>query len=301
MVGAATGLGFIFGPMISGITLTIFNGSYRAPAYVAAGFAATSLMLTVLRLPETRPSAANPDRPTFWASLYAGVRSKDLGPLFRLVFAVQFLFASLTAVFSLFTLNRLGFDSVDNAIFFTIFGLLLVVMQGVVVGKAVTRFGHQRVLIISFAIATLGFAGAALTPQQPVPWFDRADMITELTQVDEVGAALDLIPPANQTGTFALVLLITTIVPAAIGYSLQLPTLNALIANSVDDARMGEALGISAAFLGLGSVLAPLWAGYIFDRINPGAPFAANAAISCFVLFAVIRNSNNQTTKAQPN
>ena len=78
LIGAAFGLGFTVGPLIAFIALGASGNNYRVPAFVAAGFSAVSILLSLFWLKETRPEVGmsmqpmsdirvdypDPDRPT---------------------------------------------------------------------------------------------------------------------------------------------------------------------------------------------------------------------------------------------
>ncbi|MEJ2349211.1 MAG: MFS transporter [Anaerolineales bacterium] len=56
LMGAAFGIGFILGPVIAFISLSLSNNDYRVPAFVAAGFSLLSILLTWFWLEETLPA-----------------------------------------------------------------------------------------------------------------------------------------------------------------------------------------------------------------------------------------------------
>jgi DHA1 family tetracycline resistance protein-like MFS transporter len=287
LVGAAFGVGFIVGPLVSGLALRLAGNNYSAPAFVAAGFAFLSIMLTTFVFRETLPADKRKGRVAQRVGVLGvleGVRSAQLRPFYVLVFAVQFIFAMFTSTFALFTLNRIGFNSINNAIFFGVFGTCLVLMQGVFVGRWVQRYGEYRVLIASFMLTTFGFGLAAFTPQQAVPWYSEAAMLAELSQVGDVSAQVALLPPEEGSGLTAFLFVLFSLLPGPLGFTLQLPTLNTLITKHVPTDTVGKALGMSSAFAGIGNVLGPLLGGWLFDSIAPGAPFAVNGSLSLVVL-----------------
>jgi len=64
------------------------------------------------------------------------------------------------------------------------------------------------------------------------------------------------------------------------------PTLTALSANRVSPREQGVLMGVTTALGSLMSILGPLWAGAVYDRVMPGAPYWMGAAI--FVLAALM-------------
>lgn len=292
LVGAAFGLGFIAGPLLSGVALALAGNDYSAPAFLAAGFSFASIVLTTLFFKETlaegdrKPSGER--GPGAIGALVQGVRSRELGTYYLFALGVQLIFTMFTATFALFTLNRLGFDSLSNAIFLGVFGVMLVAMQGVFVGRLVERFGEYRVLAGSFVMTAVGFGAAAFTPQQAVPWYDRADLVDELGQGTGVTEQLALLPSESGAGFGAFLFLLLALTPGPLGFTLQLPTINALLTKRVRPSEIGETLGVSSAFVGMGTVIGPLLGGYLFAEWAPGAPHALSAVFSIVLLVVLV-------------
>ena len=312
LVGAASGLGFVLGPMVGGLALRFAGNNYAAPAFVGAAFAFLSILLTAFLFRETLPKHKRTEpkkRVPVYRSLIEGLQSPQLGPLYLFVFAAQFIFGMFTSVFSLFTLNRIGFNSVNNAIFFGTFGVMLMLMQGVFVGRWVKRFGEYRVLVLSFVMASIGFGIAAFTPQQAVPWYSESAMIAELTQFGSASIDLSLLPSEVGAGWFGFLIILIGLLPGPLGFTLQLPTINTLITKRTDPAEVGQALGLSASFVGAGTVAGPLLGGWLFESIAPGAPFAISSVLSVVILVVLVfihrrdqqaHSAKNMLAKTQP-
>ena len=232
--------------------------------------------------------------------MWTAVRTPITGQIYMLLFAAQLIFAMFTATFALFTLNRLGFNGVNNAIFFGIFGILLVLIQGYFVGRWVPRFGEYRILLVSLVLTLIGFGLAAFTPQQAVPWYSEAAMVAELAQQGDGQAQLGLLPSESGAGWGALIFILITLLPAIIGYTLQMPTLNTLLTNRADPSEIGQALGLSASFVGAGSVIGPLLGGWLFDQFSPAAPFMVSAVLSLVLLILMIQLRPSTRTAAVP-
>ncbi|MEM9652806.1 MAG: MFS transporter [Actinomycetota bacterium] len=292
LVGAATGLGFIAGPLLSGVALAAADSDYRAPAFLAAAFSFASILATTRYFRETLEPGDRKSETAVrvgWASsMLAGIRSGTVGRFYLFALVVQLIFTMFTATFALFTLNRLGFDSLSNAIFLGLFGVMLVAMQGVLVGRLVGRFGEYRVLAASLVMTATGFGLASFAPQQAVPWYSRADLVDELGQQDGVGDQLALLPPETGAGVGAFLFVLFALMPGPLGYTLQLPTINTLLTKRVGPSEIGETLGVSAAFVGVGTVVGPLLGGYLFSRFSPGTPYVASAVLSVLLLAVLV-------------
>ncbi|MEM7132824.1 MAG: MFS transporter [Chloroflexota bacterium] len=291
LIGAAAGLGFVVGPLIGGLALRLADNSYSAPAFVGAGFAFVSILLTAFVFRETLATELRGTAKRARSGLgqvVAGLRSPQMGPLYVLIFAVQFIFTMFTASFALFTLNRIGFNSFNNAIFFGVFGVMLVLMQGVFVGRWVPRYGEYRLLVVSFILAFAGFGVASFTPQQAVPWYSEAAMIAELSQQDGAVQQRTLLPSEVGAGIGSFLMILIGLTPGPLAFTLQMPILNTLISKRSAPSEIGQAMGVSAAAAGAGSVVGPLLSGWLFDQVTPFAPFALNSLLSLALLAVVV-------------
>ncbi len=297
LIGATLGIGFIVGPVISGVALSLSGNNYSVPAFVAAGFALVSVLLTTFVFEETlspamrsgagsdageRAAAAGaPSRSRGLRRMWNGLRDPRLGTLFLLLFLLQTMFGMFTGTFAPFTLARLGLNSFGNAIFFATFGVALVVVQGGLVGPLARRFGERRMVFVGLALFSIGFALASFTWEQPVPWYEREALVAELSQVgtsftEETSEQVALLPEQANRGWAALLYLLIGLLPVPVGFALIGPNLNSLITQRVGPREVGSALGLGGAFFALGSALGPALGGFFFDAIGIFAPFFIN-------------------------
>jgi len=293
LIGAAFGVGFVFGPALSGAALTLSGNDYSAPAFMASGFAFISILLTVFVFQETLPpeKRGQPGRQQrgllAFGRMWEGLRKPAIGILFLIIFLQQVIFGAFQSMFSPFTLTRLGLNSVGNTVLFVYIGVLLAATQGGAIGPLTKRFGERNLIFAGLGLIAIGLFGMGLTPEIPVPWYQRAALIEELQTQTGGQIALtqvDLLPPEEGLGIWGLVLIMLSQTPLAIGIGLLQPSLNSLITQRVDKMEVGAALGLSAAFLSLANVIGPLWGGAVFDFVAPAAPFLIGGVLSAAVL-----------------
>ena len=308
LIGATLGIGFIIGPVISGVALSLSGNNYSVPAFVAAGFALVSVLLTAFVFEETLPPALRnaPDKPAdapgrnrSLTRMWNGLRDPRLGTLFLLLFLLQTMFGMFTGTFAPFTLARLGLNSFGNAIFFATFGAALVVVQGGLVGPLARRFGERRMVFVGLALFSVGFALASLTWEQPVPWYEREALVAELSQVGtsftaETSEQVSLLPDEANRGWTALLYLLVGLLPVPVGFALIGPNLNSLITQRVDPREVGGALGLGGAFFALGSALGPALGGFFFDAIGIFAPFLLNGIGGALLLLWALRRLRDE-------
>lgn len=297
LVGAAFGLGFIIGPVIAFVSLVVSGNNYHVPALVAAAFSALSVMLTQFWLEETHPphkrGRSNRESAFSLGAMAKAVRHPYVGLLLVLMFSQQIAFGGLEQLLSLFTLNRLGLNASGNAVVFVFVGVLVVAVQGGLIGPWSQRWGDRRLIYLGLAALALGLALTALTPRQPVPWYSRSALQAELsaprTLPGETPPTQSLpiaLPDDAHVGWVGLVWLLVAMVPTSLGGGVLQPSINSLITKRVEDHEQGGILGISSAFLSSANALAPLIGGAIFQTVGPSAPFWFGAAIMGLLLVA---------------
>ncbi len=295
LLGAAFGLGFVVGPIIAFLSLSLTHNDYRAPAFVAAGFSLLSILLTYFWLqethgPEKRGTAAAKSAFSMRA-LFQALKHPAVGVLLLLIFFQQIAFGGFEQMLSLFTLSRLGLNASGNAIIFVFVGVIVVAVQGGYVGKWSRRYGDRRVIFAGLALLAIGLLLIAFTPTQPAPWYSKAGMTSELEQhgssagaaghsnPSAVGDVSVPLPDDTNTGWLGLIWILIAMVPVSIGGGVLQPTINSLITKRIEPNEIGGTLGISAALLSGANALAPLIGGLLFQFGGPTLMFVVWAAM----------------------
>ena len=272
MIGAAIGLGFVIGPALGGI-LAGSHGS-SLPFWVAMVIALINAGLVVWKLPETnvhRSSQSDPTRVSAPAALFSGWGVALSNPAILRLIIINLLFTiaftGMETVFPLFTQRLLNWNAVQNGYVFAYVGVIVVIMQGGLVGQLVKRFGEQRLL----------FSGLVL-----------------------LGAGLLLLPLAHNVGVILISLALLSIGDGAVS-----PTSSALLSIASKADSQGQTLGLSQGIGGLGRVIGPLIAGTLFLPHNAGLPFVIGGAFAlvgaAIAIPAVPRLVKPQSTgQAQP-
>lgn len=296
LIGAAFGLGFVVGPIIAFVALAASNNNFHVPAFLAAGFSLISILLTWFWLPETLPAERRGTasrQPAFSpGALFQALRHPQVGLLLALMFAQQVAFGGFEQLLALFTLNRLGLNASGNAIIFVFVGVIVVAVQGGLIGRWSRRFGDRRLIFAGLALLALGLALTALTPRQPLPGYSRAELEAQLAASGNFrthenpttrSLAIDL-PDDSHNGWLGLIVILVAMVPASIGGGMLQPAINSLITKRVSVAEIGGMLGISAALLSGANAVAPLIGGWAFEVLGPPAPFLLGGALLAALL-----------------
>jgi DHA1 family tetracycline resistance protein-like MFS transporter len=295
LIGVAFGIGFVVGPVIAFVALALGGNDYHVPAFIATGFSALSVALTWWLLDETLPVERRrrgvPPAIGFGA-MAAALRHPGVGVLLVLAFLQQFAFGGFEQLLALFNLSRLGLAARGNALIFVVVGVLVVIVQGGLVGRWSRRYGETRLVVGGLASLASGLLLLAATPRQPPPTYSRVAVLSELagqqrqlpgetppTQNVEV-----VLPSELDTGWLGTAWLLAAMVPLAIGGGVLYPSVTSLLTKRVGPLEVGGTLGLAAAFVSLANATAPLVGGAMFQQLGDGAPFALFAGVAALSL-----------------
>jgi MFS transporter, DHA1 family, tetracycline resistance protein len=223
LLGAAFGVGFIFGPLIGGVLSQI---SLSAPFYFAGALAAANAVLVYFVLPESRPLEDNsrPDRDTFGTLCRQGLGSVIV-PLMAAYFFMMAGFSIVTAFFAIFTEDRFSYNASANGYIFATIGVIGVVVQGALIGPLVKNFTEKRIAILGLALLACSVF--------VLPLAQRA------TTLFMVGAGIGL------------------------GNAFINPSINGLVSRSVNKHWQGRVLGLMQASASLGRFVGPPLGGWL--------------------------------------
>jgi MFS transporter, DHA1 family, tetracycline resistance protein len=245
MIGAAFGLGFIFGPALGGFLAgnNPATADLANPAWVAAGLSFTALtgVLFVLREshpPERRGHAAPPRRVGL---VFGALRRPVLSRLIVIFFLVILAFAAMESIFALWALRQLDWGPEKVGYVFAYLGLLSAITQGGLIRPLTKRFGEERLLLCGLVLLAIGLAVVPFAPD------------------------LAILAPA-----FAAL---------AVGLGLTQPALNSLISRRAGGGEQGEVLGVTQSLGSLARVLGPPLAGYLFADLGHASPFLGGAGV----------------------
>ena len=242
MIGAAFGLGFIFGPAIGGL-LSRFGPEW--PFLGAAALAAVNGVVAWFRLPESLPPHARAAH-----SARAGLRARmatvlGASPRLRRLYATGFLttlaLAAVEATLALWAVRRWELSQERIGYGFAAIGLVAAVAQGFLVAKLVKRIGERRSALLGLSLLALAMALVPLAPSLPF-----------------VGLALAL---------------------WAVGQGAATPSLTAMISHQGGPAEQGRILAASQSLSALGRVVGPWWGGMALAHVGLAAPYLSGAAI----------------------
>ncbi len=242
LLGAAFGLGFSIGPAIGGV-LGHFHPSW--PALAAAGFCTIAALLTYFRLPESRNH--KPSEAEVWlhpSKFLPILRNGPLVQMLLIFFISMMAFVMMEAVFALFLNDTFGFEELKVGAFFALAGVVIVVVQGGLIGRLTKRFGEWSLVIIGPILVTVAMFGFVQVGWRPT-----------------------------------VALLVVCTIFNAIGRSLQTPALSSLISRFSDPRQQGAVFGLFHMLGSLARVIGPLIATAVYTYAHVG-PFVVAASIT---------------------
>lgn len=301
LVGAAFGLGFIIGPVIAFVSLALSGNDYRVPAFVAAGFSLISILLTTFWFHETLPAEergkVTKEGAFSFGAMLDALRNPAVGLLLVLMFAQQIAFGGFEQFLALFTLERLGLNASGNSIIFVFVGVIVVAVQGGLIGRWSRKYGDRRLIYAGLGALAVGLILVSLTPRVPLPNYSQAALQQELassgdfrTHENPTTQGINVSLPADdQNGWAGIAWILVAMVPAAVGGGILQPSINSLITKRVSKSDVGGTLGISSAFLSAANAFAPLLMGLIFQAVGSTAPFFAAGLLMALLLLLSLR------------
>lgn len=153
IVGAAIGLGFVFGPAIGGV---FSKTSLNLPFYLAGASSVMTLFLVLFLLKESLPKEKRLGKSSKKTSLFDAFKGAA-SVLFLLQLFISLSLSGLEATFAYFAAKKAGLDSVNLGYIFMIMGFAGALVQGGLVGPLTKKYGEGMVIQGGIIISAIGF------------------------------------------------------------------------------------------------------------------------------------------------
>jgi len=177
MLGIAFGVGFTIGPF-TGAMLVGHGGDFHIPAFIAAGMAALSFLVTIALIREPARHIADAEAPRLRLEV---LREPLLARLLLLYFAFAFVFTGMEGVFAIWVERILSLGAREVGMYLGFTGVVTVLVQGGI-GRLSARLGEVRLMVIgAFALAA-GLLSLSL--------IDRAELVYIPMALVAIGAGL---------------------------------------------------------------------------------------------------------------
>lgn len=153
IIGAATGLGFIFGPAIGGL---FSKTSLNMPFYLAAASSFITFLLVLFVLKESLSKEKRGQHADKKSSIWSSF-SGSLSILYILQWFISLSLSGLEASFAYFAAKKAGLDAIDLGYIFMIMGFGSALVQGGLVGRFSKKYGEGTVIQGGIIVSTIGF------------------------------------------------------------------------------------------------------------------------------------------------
>ena len=249
LIGAAFGMGFVFGPILGGV---LAEFGTRAPFWGAAVLAMANAIFGYFALPETVTDRIR--RPFEWrranplgAFKHVG-RLPGLGRLLVIFFVYAIAFFVYPSVWAYFGKLQFGWTPGMIGLSLGAFGIGMAVVQGVLIRPILARIGERNAVLLGLGVDVAAFVALGFVTNG---WIALA--LTPLTALGSIAG----------------------------------PALQGIMSRTASDDQQGELQGALTSINAVASILAPLvmtQAFFYFTRDDapmylPGAPFLLSAGL----------------------
>jgi len=248
LIGAAFGVGFIFGPTIGGVAAEV---SVETPFFVAASLTLLNFLYGFFFIPESLDKEKRRD--INYSKMIPGnsilkLLSYSFGGLLLALFLAHVAGSALPATWSYFTMEVYNWEEWEVGLSLSIVGLLVAIVQGGLIGFSVKKFGETKVMVGGFILWTVGMTLFAFATNQ---W-----------------------------------LLYVFLIPYALG-GVAGPTLQGYMSNRVSEKEQGNLQGSITGMISLTTIIGPIISTSLFYFFSnkdtvfyfPGAPYIAGGLI----------------------
>ncbi|MGG1572774.1 MFS transporter [Fictibacillus sp. NRS-1165] len=153
IIGAAVGLGFIFGPAIGGV---FSKTSLNTPFLLAGASSIITFFLVLFVLKESLPKQLRSNGPAESGSRWRAFTGA-VSILFVLQLFISLSLSGLEATFAYFAAKKAGLDTNHLGYIFMIMGFAGALVQGGLVGRLTKKFGEGKVIQGGIVISAVGF------------------------------------------------------------------------------------------------------------------------------------------------
>lgn len=248
ILGGAGAFGFVIGPGVGGVL-----GEYgdRLPFIAASILALIGTAIGIVILKETLPQKKRRSFSIARANPLGSIMQMSKTPLvigfLTTLFVLQLAAQAQIAVWAYWLIERFDWSKLQIGLSVALFGILLALVQGVLTGPAITRFGEKRTALISLMFGIPAYICFAFAPSSAFVY-------------------------------------VGIVIGAASGFAF--PAMQQMMSTRIDEDAQGELQGAVASVISLTSIFGPVMMTAIFaayaDKQGyyfPGAPFLVGTAL----------------------
>ena len=276
LVGAAFGLGFVFGPALGSVLASdavvdaaagVFPSflpatRFSLPSFGAAVLSVVAFLAAWAYLPEPDRQVAPARRPRIVGQFVDAARDAALRPLVLAFFVASLAFSGIQIAFVPFVADIYGFDASQAGLLLTYVGALGVINQGVVVGRLSRRIAAERLAVGGAALLVVALGAFPFTP--------------EIGRAVLGGDVVGLGP-----GVVAMLAVLTVL---SVGNSLLNVALSALVSLAAGVESQGSAFGVTQGAGSLGRTVGPPVMTALYALVVYWSPFVLGAVLTVGVV-----------------
>lgn len=260
IIGAAFGLGFVFGPALGGVLVLIAQRFSTAPhfeaqfcAYFVAALCFANFIFGFFKLKESRDFSATVTKKESRLQLLTRYfKNKTVSPLLVIFLLSSLSMAIMEATLILFMKERFNWDLKTVSFGFAYIGVTIVFTQGYLIRKILPIYGEKQIMRIGLLLMAIGLGGIGFASN--ILWM--AVLMTLL------GLGSGMVNPATM-GSISLL---------------------------ATKEEQGLIMGVTQSMSSLGRIIGPAFGGFLFGALHIEAPFLASGllALSAFIIVVII-------------
>lgn len=260
LIGAAFGLGFIFGPLLGGLLGALGQKLGSAPplgmsfsALGAAFLCLANLLFAYFVLHESLPESirgrVRPKRRRFH-EISLQLRRPMVGQLIGVFFLSGLAMAQMESMLFPYVADEFNWGLKTASYGFAYVGVLMVITQGYLIRKWMPKFGEPLLLSVGLLLFAISLFGIAIS--------------------------------------HSVALLAITMTVLALGNGLMRPPNLGLISLLTPAEEQGSTMGVTNSIASLGRIIGPVIGGLLYEKVNRDAPFFLAGLLATIALLTVL-------------
>ncbi|MGB6062840.1 MAG: MFS transporter [Candidatus Aquilonibacter sp.] len=250
-ISATFAAAMVFGPAGGGLLYSKFG--FSAPFLAASALQFLTLILTIVLLPESRSKIEEEQAHVGMREIAATFTNPRFSPLLIQKLALSLCLYGWYSVIALYLAGQLHFGLVATTYYFSAFAVINVLINGVGVGKASSRFGDRVMSTLGLGLLV---AGMACTPFVHNPL------------------------------SFAGVMVLF-----AMGSAYANNGINAMLSNAASEREQGTVLGVGSSLDSLSGIIAPPISTGLLTTYGSGFAGIESLVMAIIGLILGVRNS----------
>lgn len=249
IIGAAFGLGFIFGPPMGSFIFAQFGVEWVG--YLAAALCLLNLVAVQAFLPEslTEKDGARKVRVKPFTGAYRALKDLRFRDLYVVSFIFITAFSMMQMTIALLWIDNYGLNEKQIGLMFAAVGLASAIVQGGMIGWLQRTFGERRLMVYGSLCMAVGLGMIPFIP-------------------------LSLFVPLS----------IVSILLLSLGNGCLNPTILSLLSRNAAQREQGEVLGTNQSFGSLARIAGPAMGGRLYS-LGHALPYVSAAAIMLGALY----------------